>query len=134
MGLITAIKVRLLGRSSIKAQLASWRRDALNENGAYSFVSMKTGRLEVHHGFPVAFWPVFALSRWNDWVMTASEHRLHKNSYHSWERRNFRGWLAREIFVGTPIGLYVWKYFYWHYWKGLLATSAILCLFHFLYF
>ena len=133
MSLWGTLKITLFGRDTASRELSAWKRAALRENGAYSSLSGKRGNLEVHHGFHFSRYPVFALSRWNDWVMTDQEHRLHRNSYHSWERRWFKGPLSRLIVAETPIGLLLWAYFAWHWWKGwsfVLVAGALFLQYH----
>lgn len=129
-----SLKIWLFGRESAQKELSQWRRAAIRENGAYSFLSGKRKSLEVHHGFHVSRYPMFALSRWNDWVMTEEEHRTHPRSYHSWERRYLRGFLLRAVVAETPIGLIFWAYFVWHWWKGWGYGGAIAYLCYAAYF
>lgn len=126
--MIGIIKIVFFGRGAAYKELAAWRRFALQKSGWRSFISGKTRNLEVHHGFHVSRYPIFALSRWNDWVMTDQEHRLHPRSYHLWERKYLKGFLLRALVAETPIGLYVWLWFHWHWWKGwgFLAVAGIL--------
>lgn len=128
MCLLTLIKLKFIGRDSIANEMARWRRAAL-KNCTYSFVSGNTENLESHHLFHVSWWPCFALSHWNSCIMTASEHRLHSRSFHSWERRVFKGNISRMLIASTPLGLYIWKYFYWHWWKGLSLVFTAFSLF-----
>lgn len=128
MNLLLAAKVKIFGRKSIGSELARWRRKALKENGAYSFVSGHTQELEVHHGFHVHSYPFLALSSWNDWVMTKYEHRTHPDSFHNWERRTFKNRFMRVLVAETPIALYLWKYFVWHKWKGYSWSFALVTM------
>lgn len=98
---------------------AQWREQSKVEDGIDSFVSGITVRTEKHHGFSAHLFPCFIFSSWNDWTLTYNEHRGTYRSFHSWERRNFKRPLARMVMAHTPIGLYIWKYFYYHWHKGL---------------
>lgn len=121
----------MFGRQNktVKNAHASWRRRSLKAHGKKSWVSGQTKKVEVHHGFPVRLWPCFAFADWNDWPMTYDEHRGHKRSYHSWEGK-FKSRFARLFISNTPVGLYVWKYFVWHWWKGLIVLpSSLIVLF-----
>ena len=121
MSLWGTLKIAVFGRSSATNELSTWRRDAIRENGEHSFLSGKVKNNQVHHGFHVSGWPAFALSRWNDWVMTEEEH----NAYHSWERARFRHPLTRHFIAKTPLGLLFWAYFVRHWWKGWCVLGVI---------
>lgn len=93
------LKIFLFGRKSAEKELSAWRAAALRENGRYSFISGKTSNLEVHHGFDVKTYPMFATSRWNDFVMTKAEHRA------------FHAWMGGTHVSCTPFHLFFWVYF-----------------------
>lgn len=109
----TAFKILLFGRKSAEKELSAWRASALRENGRYSFISGKTKNLEVHHGFDVKTYPMFATASWNDFVMTKAEHQA------------FHSWMGGTQVSCTPFHLWFWVYFVRQWWKGYGLLFAV---------
>ncbi|MEB4589991.1 hypothetical protein VSS37_03275 [Candidatus Thiothrix sp. Deng01] len=108
MQFFNIIKILLTGKRDRKAQ-AEWRKAVMRRCAARSVLSGDTRKLEAHHLFNVASFPVFAGAAWNGVLLTDAEH----TSYHKWA----------GVRYNTPFDFFLW----WSFHKitfGLFVRGA----------
>ena len=89
-----------------KRALARRARYVKRRDGKRSWASGKRGKLEDHHVFPVATFPLLALFGWNGVSLTVKEHDLiHSNPAWFWFKFFF--WWKPYVGIGLMLIVFV---------------------------